>query len=276
MSKDSSRYIFIFIFLATIVVGLWYGSTVYMASIYASLGDRGVAGDQFGAINALFSGLAFAGLITTLLLQRKELEMQREELKLTREEHKGAKKQLENQNESLSKQNFERTFFDMLRLHHTIVDGLRFGKTENQREGRVVFNILCNNFTSIYTRNTSNKNLNIDILKSSYNTFFESNGWQIGHYFRNLYRIVKYIDEQKISNKDFYIGILRAQLSSNELFLLFYNGASDLGEKKFKPLIEKYSLLENITLTKIEHPHVELRFYKKSAFGDDNVDQYFS
>jgi hypothetical protein len=37
-------------------------------------------------LTALFSGLAFAGLIGTLLLQRDELRLQREELRLTREE----------------------------------------------------------------------------------------------------------------------------------------------------------------------------------------------
>ena len=48
--------------------------------------DPGKTGDIFGAINALFSGLAFAGIIYTILLQRKELALQREELAATRDE----------------------------------------------------------------------------------------------------------------------------------------------------------------------------------------------
>jgi hypothetical protein len=39
---------------------------------------------MFGGINALFAGLAFAGLIYTIYLQRDELRLQREELELTR------------------------------------------------------------------------------------------------------------------------------------------------------------------------------------------------
>lgn len=35
--------------------------------------------DSFSAVNALFSGLAFAGIIFTILLQRKELMIQRQE-----------------------------------------------------------------------------------------------------------------------------------------------------------------------------------------------------
>jgi hypothetical protein len=46
----------------------------------------GQFGDVFGAVNALFSGLAFAGLIYTALLQRIELGLQRQELELTRKE----------------------------------------------------------------------------------------------------------------------------------------------------------------------------------------------
>lgn len=50
------------------------------------LTDRGTFGDMFGAVNALFSGLAFAGIVYTILLQRRELELQREELRATRAE----------------------------------------------------------------------------------------------------------------------------------------------------------------------------------------------
>lgn len=41
---------------------------------------------MFGAVNALFSGLAFAGIIYTIFLQKEELALQREELKANREE----------------------------------------------------------------------------------------------------------------------------------------------------------------------------------------------
>ncbi|MNE17755.1 hypothetical protein D3C80_1107490 [compost metagenome] len=40
----------------------------------------GTFGDSYGALNTLFSGLAFATLIITLFLQRKELQLQREEV----------------------------------------------------------------------------------------------------------------------------------------------------------------------------------------------------
>lgn len=50
------------------------------------LEQAGQFGDLFGAVNALFSGLAFSGLIYTANLQRAELSLQRKELELTRTE----------------------------------------------------------------------------------------------------------------------------------------------------------------------------------------------
>lgn len=47
---------------------------------------RGQFGDMFGGLNAVFSGLAFAGVIYAILLQRRELAMQREEMRMSREE----------------------------------------------------------------------------------------------------------------------------------------------------------------------------------------------
>ena len=70
------------IILIVIVITLWAGS----GFILHNAENRGSFGDMFGAINALFSGLAFAGIIYAILLQRKELSLQRHELSLTRRE----------------------------------------------------------------------------------------------------------------------------------------------------------------------------------------------
>ena len=68
------------VFLAQIV----YGIVVFM--VFRRMDVRGQFGDIFGGINALFTGLAFAGVIYTILLQRRELELQRTELRLNRDE----------------------------------------------------------------------------------------------------------------------------------------------------------------------------------------------
>lgn len=61
---------------------------------------KGAFGDQFGALSSLFSGLAFAGIIYTILLQRNDLVATRREVEL--------------QNKNSEKQIFENTLFQML------------------------------------------------------------------------------------------------------------------------------------------------------------------
>ena len=80
-----------------VVVIVWvaFGIAVYFT--FPDQETRGQFGDMFGAVNALFSALAFAILIHTLWLQREDLDIQRQELQDTREELKGQRKALETQ-----------------------------------------------------------------------------------------------------------------------------------------------------------------------------------
>lgn len=73
-------------FMAAVIMAVQaaMGFVIYLG--FDSWDERGTFGDMFGAVNALFSGLALAGVIYTILLQRHELALQRKELELTREE----------------------------------------------------------------------------------------------------------------------------------------------------------------------------------------------
>lgn len=72
--------------------------------VYPVMSDRAYFGDMFGGINALFSGLAFLGVIYAIILQREELRLQRNELKMTREELKRSAEAQEKSEKALSKQ----------------------------------------------------------------------------------------------------------------------------------------------------------------------------
>jgi hypothetical protein len=67
------------------LLGVLLAQVVYGVLVFRLFGPqmatRGQFGDIFGGINALFTGLAFAGVIFTILLQRKELALQRYELR---------------------------------------------------------------------------------------------------------------------------------------------------------------------------------------------------
>ena len=69
------------------------------------------------------------------------------------------------------------------------------------------------------------------------------------HYFRHLYCILKFVNQNDWLDFDEqykYTSMLRGTLSRYELVWLFYNGLSDSGYKKLKPLLEHYSILKNL------------------------------
>jgi len=54
----------------------------------------GLFGDMFGALNALFAGLAFAGVIVAIFMQGEELSLQRQELQESRKAQEAQAKAL--------------------------------------------------------------------------------------------------------------------------------------------------------------------------------------
>src|SRR5262245_15518718 len=77
------------LFVIVTIVVMWFTYPKWISPTEISdLEARGQHGDQYGGLNALFSGLAFAVLIFTVFLQSQELRLQRQELIETREELK--------------------------------------------------------------------------------------------------------------------------------------------------------------------------------------------
>ncbi len=104
MSEPKSEPIKVLIILMSGIVGVWILHWVAMDYFFKDWTDRGLSGDMFGSVNALFSGLALAGIIYTIFLQRKELQLQRHELELTRNELKRTAEAQEKSGEALREQ----------------------------------------------------------------------------------------------------------------------------------------------------------------------------
>ena len=127
--------------------------------------------------------------------------------------------------------------------------------------------------------------------------FIDHDGHQsrLGHYFRHLYQTVKYIDEQptKLLNYDskyLYIKTLRAQLTTHEQALFFYNSLSDLGKtwelnilKDNKKLITKYNLIKNIPKgftgsidPKLYYPDIHYEFDESETENRIRLRKYYT
>ncbi|NVJ46995.1 MAG: hypothetical protein HWE21_10830 [Cytophagia bacterium] len=74
------------IVLLLVLIAIFTLYPILLAREYPDLTNRGTFGDSFGALNAMISGLAFAGIIYTIILQQNQLKMQSEELGLQRNE----------------------------------------------------------------------------------------------------------------------------------------------------------------------------------------------
>ena len=109
----------------------------------------------------------------------------------------------------------------------------------------------------------------IEWANDKYEQFFGSCQTYVGYYFRHLYNVVKFVDQSGFLKKDAkkrYTNLIRAQLSSDELELLFYNCLSERGAK-FKVLVERFALFEDMpSEVLIDEAHREL--YDKSAYGE--------
>jgi hypothetical protein len=263
-----------------LILALWMLIS-YLAYKFSPNGQYGTFGDMFGVVNSLFSGLAFACLILATMMQREELKLQRKELQLarmeaaaTRKEIEGQKEQAIAQNETLRQQTFDNTFFQLLRLHNDIVSAIDIRRTSTRElQGRDCFKFFFGKYKEFYGKlaiglpATSPEELAARI-EVGYSAFFKQYEADLGHYFRSVYNIVKFVDRSDIKETDkrLYTNLVRAQLSNYELRLMFYNCVSHFGSERFKPLVEKYGLLKHFDFGDAIHGEEDRRLFEDGAF----------
>ncbi len=140
-------------------------------------------------------------------------------------------------------------------------------------DGRDCFKTFYSSFKSRLSNNRKvlPKNATIDQALTAYEIIYNENKSDLSHYFRTIYHIFKFIDTSQIEDKKTYASIARAQLSSYEQILMFYNCLHKHGIEKFKPLIEKYSIFKNIDQDLIFNES-HLSEYDQSAYGKKDTD----
>ena len=240
-----------------IVVGLYFYR--FHGELSPNASDWGVLGDYIGGVlNPFYALLALIALLGTFALQLKELKISAAELKRSAES-------IEKQNQSMQRQTFESTFFQMLRLHHDIVESIDLTDRNNRiTKGRDCLKVFLRRLTELLKREGAAAPY--DAFRVFYDEFFKDHHDEIGHYFRHLYHIFRFIHRSEMPDKQFYASLVRAQLSSVELQLLYYNCLSAWGSEKFKPMVEHYSLLKSMPTEGIPGRQY-LSMYSPNAFG---------
>jgi hypothetical protein len=189
------------------------------------------------------------------------------------------------QRDDIAIERFNQTFFSLMNMHEQITNSLEFTilrKDDNpiSHKGRELFSYAFENKAAV-NQVEENK-----YKEKSMRTLLQENDWKsyesyqlptyFDHYFRNMYRIIKYVDETKVfdnmdnplDKKYEYVAILRSTLSRYELVWLFYNCLSEYGQDKFKPLVEKYALLKNLRPELLINKD-DIKEYNQTAFGLD-------
>ena len=270
--------------IVAIIFTIWlFGFLMYMQFNYTLevVTDFGEIGDFFGGmLNPILAFIAFLALLKTIEIQSKELKTSNKALELTSEESKLSRQALQEQSKSIKLQNFENTFFNMLNLHNETIKSIYIPEDTFEANKNDIFR----------TNTVTYKDLNGTVAKNVLSKLYELLQYQvkqttsnsnviflgfhrrtinyIGHYFRNIYQILKFISKSDIEDKKFYSNILRAQLSESELGLLFYNCASEIGIEYFLPLLVEFEFLEHLPYNENINSKDVLLYIKYAQFKD--------
>ena len=249
------------------ILAIFLALGAYFFNFRGPLSDKpeswGQFGDYLGGIlNPTFSYLALIALLATFSLQVRELRISAKELKNSADA-------LTKQHETMHRQSFEATFFQMMTLLNDIANGCL--SQDRNLIGRECFKAYVDDIEVRIIKAGGSSNLrestkNPTILDAVYDEFYEVYGTPLGPYFRVLYNIVKFIDVSDLHDRKFYSNLVRAQLSSVEVKLIFYSCLTNRGLNKFKPLVERYALLKAIP-TKDEISEALFKQYSPDAFG---------
>lgn len=208
-------------------------------------------GDSFGPLNTLMAALAAVGALGAYFSQKKELE--------------DAKHDANRQRKLALKRDFETTFFNLLALARDTAAEVEASDQykQNRKKGRDAIALIVSDQLA------KSKGSRISD-KALYEKVYRENRDDLGHYFRILYQILRFVDESEIEDKSLYVRIFRASLSNAEMILLGLNCAYGGGYPKFKALVERYALLHNISSSQALAWRLDKEF-EQSAFGDRDL-----
>ncbi|MDX2174251.1 MAG: putative phage abortive infection protein [Bacteroidota bacterium] len=241
--------------------------------------DLGTYGDMFGGIANPIIGIASFIIVYAAF-------------RLQKENNKSQQDQIDTQVKTNGLQRFESTFFQLLTFHHEITKNLKLSYNKSALSKSTTSKSTTTNTPDTYgiedleenyitvigkdffneaviilkkyyedelkllmeksRKQTADLELKEKAMISSYRKFFEENEYSLGHYFRNLYHIAKYLSNSPLilnfkDDKKTYTGIYRAQLSANELVLLLYNcSVNELGYPKFCKIVKDLDILQNM------------------------------
>ncbi len=245
MKKFNEKYaIPVIVILLIIIVfqgWLWYRDWVMVE--FQDYVTRGQFGDMFGALNALFTGLAFAGVVITILLQREDSIAQ--------------KQQIRDQQKETKHQRFEDTYFNLINLRAQNLNAL----TTKQGHGLQLFR----DYVSTLKRQIGSVQYDEKSSAIGGINIFDYGQFRIAHYKiynvipyiynsynSNLVAILEFIDKSTLIDKDDkpgYMEKLIDLLSEYERVFLFYHIALSIKAPHHRINVRLYKIYKDYQLS---------------------------
>lgn len=227
--------------------------------------ELGQFGDSWGMLTCIFSALAFIGVVYSVKIQRDSYNKIRQDS--------------EDSKKIIKIQQFESIFFQMLNLLQSIINDIDIKPVKNngehtqERNGRDAFRFFYVKLKDEVSKKTNgkfNSNREND-LSEAFRSFYVKRQQDLGHYFRLIYNIYKFIDNSTITRteKKQYANLLRALISDYELLIIFYNCLGPNGEK-FKKYAVSYEIFDNIPKEKLFDSE-DKYFFESEAFGGNKI-----
>ena len=226
-----------FIWLAAILFAISpiivYCLVLHKTDFAETSGDFGIFGDYVGGTVGTIVGVI--GIYLVYVTYTSQVKFARK------------------QDEAMKRQQFETTYFGLLEQQQMIRSQLKGAVGNEAYEGILYLQVLKSQLSDALSElnyiqdqvTEKNKVMLKNKVNNLYMDFFLPNISNLGHYFRHLYHILKYIEDSQMPDAKKYADLLQSQLSNDELYLSAINGISNYGRKKMLPLMDKYGLLEN-------------------------------
>lgn len=219
--KKSNGLIWI-ILLVIVAVCVWAGSAAFIRGLYPdSLAKSAQFGDMFGAINALFSGLALGGVVVAIFLQSRDLELQREEMsgqtdqfEAQREEMAAQVEFMYQQSLTMIRQRSQDGFFQLLRNLNDIIADMQLGGVR----GRASFKKAMSHYEG-YVQTRRNKG-DKKATHLAIGDLFHNLGDNLNQYLGFMEVLLVYVKSQDDKDRPRYIDIVLANMTVHETRLL--------------------------------------------------------
>lgn len=223
--------------------------------IPAHFGVSGQFGDSFGPLASVMAAAAALGAWRAVLDQRGTLKKAGERDEELRRE--------------AAKRDFESTFFSLTATLDRLVQQIDVGRFYSLKTGKDAFAYFVEQIYKYRHKNDPD-------FSTAYGQVFLEHQNDLAHYLRTLFNIVQYAHGSAAVDGYFYIRLVRATLSEPELVILALNGLyHEEGRAFFKPLIQQYALLNNISASAkadfdLEQLYDPEAFEKQKQRGADN------